>query len=410
MKKISVLITLLVLSLVLSGCTKVEYNLVVTKDDVSYKGTVGLSKEMLAQLEEMGEATEGEAEAEHEPENELDEYNNELEESGFTTEEYEDDEYKGFKFEKSFGSLEDVSTKDAIEYADLEDKDNTKIFIVDDSDPTKTKYTAKLKVSNPEEIEEPTRPNVASIRVIQDRPVLNGPEDDIDDLGENIGDIGEFMGSMDLKFKVSLPVAPLTSNATSVEGTDLTWDLTQFEGEYIEFSFELPVEEDVTPLTPDENQQETNNPLSIVAGANQTYYKGTNGTITLKVSGDLSKLRGIEIDNGNPIKEEDYTVNEEEATITFKSTFLENSSLGEHTITVKYEDEEVETKLTIAEKAAPASNGSGSTTEVEDNPATADKEMNNPKTGDNVIVYIMAAILSMLVFAGSIVYIKKNNM
>ena len=64
MKKISVLITLLVLSLVLSGCTKVEYNLVVTKDDVSYKGTVGFSKEFLAQLEEMGEATEGEAEPE----------------------------------------------------------------------------------------------------------------------------------------------------------------------------------------------------------------------------------------------------------------------------------------------------------------------------------------------------------
>ena len=390
MKKISVLITLLVLSLVLSGCTKVEYNLVVTKDDVSYKGTVGFSKEFLAQMEEMGEATEGETEAE--PEDEIDEYSNELEESGFTTEEYEDDEYKGFKFEKSFGTLEDVSTKDEIEYSDLEDKEASKIFIVDDSDPTKTKYTAKIKVSNPEEV------NL-------------GPEDDItdgDDLDENIGDIGELMGSMDLKFKVSLPVAPLSSNATSVEGTDLTWDLTQLEGEYIEFSFELPVEEDVTPLTPDENQQETNNPLSIVAGANQTYYKGTNGTITLKVSGDLSKLRGIEIDNGNPIKEEDYTVNEEEATIIFKSTFLENSSLGEHTITVKYEDEEVETKLTIAEQAAPASNGS--TTEVKENMTTADKEMNNPKTGDNVIVYIMAAILSMLVFAGSIVYIKKNNM
>jgi len=36
--------------------------------------------------------------------------------------------------------------------------------------------------------------------------------------------------------------------------------------------------------------------------------------------------------------------------------------------------------------------------------------MNNPKTGDNVIIYIIAAILSLLVFSSSIVYIKKNNM
>ena len=75
-----------------------------------------------------------------------------------------------------------------------------------------------------------------------------------------------------------------------------------------------------------------------------------------------------------------------------KADFLENSSLGEHTITFRYDDGEVSTKLTIANA---------------DSAVAVDTD--NPPTGDNIMFYVSILSLSILVIAGIMLYQEKKE-
>lgn len=161
--------------------------------------------------------------------------------------------------------------------------------------------------------------------------------------------------------------------------------------------------------------------LKIVSGANQTYYKGSNETITIVASGPLAECQGVEIDNGNPLREGEYTLEEGSTKLTLKTAFLESSSLGEHTITFRFESGEVETKLTIAEKedepeeekVEEAADGAVTDDETKEEekgttPTTDDKK-ENPQTGDTLITYISMLGLSIIGVFGTTLYINKKR-
>lgn len=166
------------------------------------------------------------------------------------------------------------------------------------------------------------------------------------------------------------------------------------------------------PVYASNNNPSTDNPdepgmveYTILEGANQTYIKGTNGTITIKASGELSKIIAIEIDNGNVIDPSHYELVSGSTVLTFKTTFLESSSVGEHTITFKYNDGEVETKLTIANSSDTNSSNTNPT------PISNTNTTNNPQTGDNIMFYVTMLGLSVIGLTGAGLYLrkKKNN-
>ena len=132
----------------------------------------------------------------------------------------------------------------------------------------------------------------------------------------------------------------------------------------------------------------------IEEGNNQTYTKGSNKNIVIKASGDLSKLLAIEIDNGNIIDPANYELENGSTILILKSVFLENSSIGNHTITFKYDDGETSAKLTIANKD-------------DDNKPISSKTNDNPNTGDNLMLYVSMLIISLFEFGG-IIHIKKR--
>lgn len=145
-------------------------------------------------------------------------------------------------------------------------------------------------------------------------------------------------------------------------------------------------EEPTVPGNPDESQ------YTILEGDNQTYIKGSKKDIVIKASGDKDKVAAIEIDNGNPIDPTNYELESGSTILTLKADFLENSSLGEHTITFRYDDGEVSAKLTVAE---------------EDGAAETDTD--NPPTGDNIMFYVSILSLSILVIAGIMLYQEKKE-
>lgn len=148
------------------------------------------------------------------------------------------------------------------------------------------------------------------------------------------------------------------------------------------------------PVEPSTDEPETIE-YTILEGTNQTYTLGSNKDIVIKASGDKDKITAIEIDNGNVIDPSNYELAQGSTILTLKSSFLEDTSVGEHTITFKYNDGEVSTKLTIANAA--------------NNNPTPSKTTNNPQTGDNIMFYISMLGLSIIGLAGAGIYLKKKR-
>ena len=169
------------------------------------------------------------------------------------------------------------------------------------------------------------------------------------------------------------------------------------------------------PVYATDNNQTTDEPgveYTILEGANQTYTKGSNGTITIKASGDSDKVIAIEIDNGNVIDPSNYELTSGSTILTLKTSFLENSSVGTHTITIKYDDGEVETNLTIVN-----ANSDDPTTGDDTNQGTGDNQTtaptgnatNNPETVDNIILYVALLGVSIMGLVGTGLYLREKR-
>ena len=130
------------------------------------------------------------------------------------------------------------------------------------------------------------------------------------------------------------------------------------------------------------------NKYEILSGDNQTYVKGSKKDITIKSNGELIDLTSIEIDNGNTVDPSNYELESGSTILTLKSSFLEESSLGKHTITFKYKDGSVDATLNITDKD--------------------ESEIPTPNTGDKIILYTIIFIISSIMFITSYILIKRR--
>ena len=122
----------------------------------------------------------------------------------------------------------------------------------------------------------------------------------------------------------------------------------------------------------------------ILEGANQKHIIGDGKNLVVKANGDLSKLIELRVDD-KAIDEENYELESGSTIATLKTAYLDTLSEGEHTLTFVYEDGDVSTNFTIANKT------------------------NNPKTGDiGITVWICLMIVSVAGITGTSI-IKKIN-
>ena len=124
--------------------------------------------------------------------------------------------------------------------------------------------------------------------------------------------------------------------------------------------------------------------------ANQTYTINEDDDLTFRINADYSLF-----ENGGKVyvdenETTEYTSKSGSTIITLNKNFVNTLSVGEHTLKVAFNNGgETTTKFTIAKAEESTSN--------------------NPKTGDNIAVWISLMVVSMLGIAGTIKYTKKRK-
>lgn len=129
----------------------------------------------------------------------------------------------------------------------------------------------------------------------------------------------------------------------------------------------------------------------IIEGENQTHLIGTNTELTIKANGDISEFKAVKVD-GKILDSESYQVVSGSTVVTLKQAYLNSLQAGTHTLTFVYTNGEVSTNFVIA-KAEIKNNNNNST----------------PKTGDNIIIWAVLMLASILGIVSTIRFIKKRN-
>ena len=163
-------------------------------------------------------------------------------------------------------------------------------------------------------------------------------------------------------------------------------------------------------------------------GANQTYTIDESKNATFRIDADYSLFTNkVYVDN-KLVDSTNYDSKSGSTVITLKDEYLKTLSVGEHTLKVAFSDNgEAITKFTIKEKQQnetpedsknTENTGSTENTEKEEQPENNNvtnndvqkENTNNPKTGDNVIVYaVLFAIAILGIITLVIVNIKKSK-
>lgn len=179
-----------------------------------------------------------------------------------------------------------------------------------------------------------------------------------------------------------------------------------------EFTFQY-VKEEVSPKE-----------YKFTEGANQIYTIDESKNATFRIDADYSLFTNKVYVDDKLIDSTNYDSKTGSTVITLKDEYLKTLSVGEHTLKVAFSDNgEAITKFTIKEKQQnetpedsknTENTGSTENTEKEEQPENNNvtnndvqkENTNNPKTGDNVIVY---AVLFAIALLGIITLIIVNN-
>ncbi len=116
--------------------------------------------------------------------------------------------------------------------------------------------------------------------------------------------------------------------------------------------------------------------------------------ITIKDSGEdnsFDHFIGVKLDGKDIVKDVDYTVEKGSTIVTLKPETLEKLDLGEHTVTVLFDNGEVNTTLTVL--------------------AANSQDATSPQTGDNshMGLWIALMMLSLLGIAATLLFGRKKR-
>lgn len=186
-------------------------------------------------------------------------------------------------------------------------------------------------------------------------------------------------------------------NDKLVKPTNPTKDGYVFDGWYIDdllnesYNFDTPITKDIILYA--KWIEKTYNYI-FIDGDNQGFNVGNIESYILKIDGNYLLFDSLKIGNLDLIKDEDYTISEGSTIITFTEngiTKLNSLSKGEYEVIVKYSnDKEVKGKLIMNSIELPK------------------PDIENPKTGDSIILYLIICILSLICYSSLLKYKRFN--
>lgn len=169
----------------------------------------------------------------------------------------------------------------------------------------------------------------------------------------------------------------------------------------------------------------------ILDGANTSWEQNSDGSLSIRGSGAISKFVGVKVD-GNLVDVRNYTVKEGSTIVTLKADYLNTLSVGNHTFEIIWTDGTASTRFTVSKSdsgsAEPKDNdgNNGKNDNTNNTPATAPEDKNNngtsgsqtddnqqiiaPKTGDNSHTVLWISLLGVSL-AGllSMIYVRKKK-
>ena len=169
----------------------------------------------------------------------------------------------------------------------------------------------------------------------------------------------------------------------------------------------------------------------ILDGANTSWEQNSDGSLSIRGSGAISKFVGVKFD-GNLVDVKNYTVKEGSTIVTLKADYLNTLSVGNHTFEIIWTDGTASTRFTVSKSdsgsAEPKDNdgNNGKNDNTNNTPATAPEDKNNngtsgsqtddnqqitaPKTGDNSHTVLWISLLGVSL-AGllSMIYVRKKK-
>ena len=169
----------------------------------------------------------------------------------------------------------------------------------------------------------------------------------------------------------------------------------------------------------------------ILDGANTSWEQNSDGSLSIRGSGAISKFMGVKVD-GNLVDVKNYTVKEGSTIVTLKADYLNTLSVGNHTFEIIWTDGTASTRFTVSKSDSgsdePKDNdgNNGKNDNTNNTPATAPEDKNNngtsgsqtddnqqitaPKTGDNSHTVLWISLLGVSL-AGllSMMYVRKKK-
>ena len=169
----------------------------------------------------------------------------------------------------------------------------------------------------------------------------------------------------------------------------------------------------------------------ILDGANTSWEQNSDGSLSIRGSGAISKFVGVKVD-GNLVDVRNYTVKEGSTIVTLKADYLNTLSVGNHTFEIIWTDGTASTSFAVSKSNSgsdePKDNdgNNGKNDNTNNTPATAPEDKNNngtsgsqtddnqqitaPKTGDNSHTVLWISLLGVSL-AGllSMIYVRKKK-
>ena len=150
----------------------------------------------------------------------------------------------------------------------------------------------------------------------------------------------------------------------------------------------------------------------VIEGAEQTYTITEDTEARFRIDADYSLFNNkVYVDNVL-VDSSNYTSKSGSTIIVLNKDYVDTLAVGEHTLKVAFADGgEAETTFTIAKKAENNNNNENNTpSKPENKEEMKDKDNgSNPKTGDNIILYVAMASISIIGLGAIIIVSKKKK-
>ena len=149
----------------------------------------------------------------------------------------------------------------------------------------------------------------------------------------------------------------------------------------------------------------------VIEGAEQTYTITEDTEARFRIDADYSLFNNkVYVDNVL-VDSSNYTSKSGSTIIVLNKDYVDTLAVGEHTLKVAFADGgEAETTFTIARKAENNNNNENNTPSKTENKEEMKDNGSNPKTGDNIMLYVAIASMSIIGLGATTIVAKKKKM